>query len=152
MINEADKQYTIIKIKVTEANQVFTVKSGYVYWWGEGEKVDSPKPSDQSHTYAEVGEYLVYIKGVNRTYEIANTTSGSKTYSTFIIDDSESKKMIIEVLNFGNTIQSLYDAFSNCENLVRIPTYTPSSIVDLSFAFANCFSLKEPIQYVNESV
>ena len=152
MINEADKQYTIIKIKVAEANQVFTVKSGYVYWWGEGARIDSPKPTDQSHKYTEVGEYLVYIKGVNRTYTIANTTSGSKTYSTFIINDTNSKKMIIEVLNFGNTIQSLYDAFSNCVNLVKIPTYTPSSIVDLSFAFTNCSSLKEPIQYVNDSV
>ena len=151
MINETDKQYTIIKIKVTEANQVFTVKSGYVYWWGEGARIDSPKPTDQSHTYANVGEYLVYIKGVNRTYTIANTTSRSKTYSTFIINDN-SKKMIIEVLNFGNTIQSLYDTFSNCINLTKIPTYTPSSIIDLSFAFTNCPSLKEPIQYVNDSV
>ena len=92
MINEADKQYTIIKIKVTEANQGFTVNSGYVYWWGEGARIDSPKPTNQSHTYANIGEYLVYIKGVNRTY-------GSKTYSTFIINDN-SKKMIIEVLIF----------------------------------------------------
>ena len=64
MINEADKKYTIIKIKVTETNQVFTVKSGYVYWWGEGARIDSPKPADQSHTYTEIGEYLVYIKKI----------------------------------------------------------------------------------------
>ena len=105
MINEADKQYTIIKIKVTEANQVFTVKSGYVYWWGEGARIDSPKPADQSHTYTEIGEYLVYIKEVNRTYTIANTTYGSKNYSNFIINDKNSKKIIIEVLNFENTKQ-----------------------------------------------
>ena len=60
--------------------------------------------------------------------------------------------MIIEVLNFSNSIQSLYKAFENCINLTTIPTNTPDSLIDLSFAFCACTKLKNPIQRVGDSV
>lgn len=80
-----------------------------------------------SHRYATAGSYQIKILG---DYP-----------SLRWWENDECKNYLIKIVQWGNiNLQTLYNAFMGCPNLVSIPASIPN-VKDYSFAFTNCSGL-----------
>jgi len=95
--------------------------------WGDGSAPEHvTSPGLKSHTYANVGDYIVTISG-------SLTQFGSPVTSSGAWDGSE---YITEVITFGNIgLTSLHGALWGSTSIVRVPEELPATVTDLNYCF-----------------
>lgn len=96
--------------------------------WGDGiiENRSGPFPI---HNYASHGIYIIQV------YNVSNLEFGIGTQA-FTVDPY--RQNVIKCLSFGNKITNLRAAFSNCSNLIQVPTYMGSHVTRVYNMFNNC--------------
>jgi uncharacterized repeat protein (TIGR02543 family) len=101
--------------------------------WGDGTRETYTTPGDKTHTYAEDGEYTVYISGT-----LTQFGNGASSYSH--------ADKLTSVTTFG-VIEptSLSGAFNGASNLSSVPTTLPSTVTDTSSMFKGANSFNQDI-------
>lgn len=150
MIEVADKIYTIFKINVTDVTKPVKVNIGFVYNWGDGPDVWGPKEVQSEHKYTEPGVYTLKIKPSGKfayTYDNQNFTQ-----TGVHINDSNTKNMVIGLLNIGTGTTSIYRLCQDFVNLTESCRTIPEGVIYSMEAFINCTKLTRSFDKLPESM
>ena len=143
-LTEQDKQYTILKIKISSSNTVIKISKGQVYDWGDGNTNSKPSERNSTHTYTNIGEFLIKIFPV----QLMDVPAGSVNLPDFYgieLGDDTTRKSLIELVNIGTKTSSIRDTFKNCINLVKTCKTVPEELYLMEKAFMGCTSLETSI-------
>ncbi len=103
--------------------------------WGDGSGAEIIKYGQPSHTYANVGEYEICIKGTVSSLNSVNISSDAAPLP------------ITAVKQWGNTgLTDMSYAFYYCKRLVSLPEYTGeafSNVTSFYGSFYRCYALAE---------
>ena len=150
MIKPADKIYTIFKIKVTDISIPVKVNIGFVYNWGDGPDVWNPRETQSEHKYSQPGIYILKVKPSSKfayTYDKQDFTE-----TGVHINDTNTKKMVIALLNIGTGTTSIYRLCQDFINLTETCRTAPEGIRQGMEAFINCSSLIRSFDKLPESL
>lgn len=150
MIEAVDKIYTIFKINVTNVATPVKVNIGFVYNWGDGPDIWNPKEAQSEHKYAKPGIYTLKIKPSSKfvyTYD-----KQSFTQTGVHINDTNTKNMVIGLLNIGTGTNSIYRLCQDFVNLTESCRTIPEGVVYGMEAFINCSKLTRSFDKLPESM
>lgn len=84
-------------------------------------------PGWKTHTYANPGIYFVEITGT-----MTNLTFGPSAATL------NNKLKLVRCLSFGNSVQTIFQCFTNCSNLIQCPLNIPFTATNLQDVFNGC--------------
>lgn len=106
----------------------FSTGTSLVINWGDGlipTTVNGPGTYSPVYTYTKPGSYTVKISGKVDQFAI-------NVGNTFLR----------KICSFGDLgISNLSNAFAECDNLIEVPKYLPTTIINLNSCFSNCYNL-----------